>query len=153
MSYRCACAVLTLPLFLLSGCLFTTRKLPVPKAPTITQTATQDQLVKFLNQRWDALDTLYATVEIQASALKTSKGEEKDYTSFPGIIMMRKPEWLRVYGRVPVIGSRMFDMASDGKTFTLYIPSRSMADEGPNSLTKNRRTRSRTCARDSFSTP
>ncbi len=136
MSYRCACAVITLPLFLLSGCLFTTRKLPVPKAPTITQTATPDQLVKFLNQRWDALNTLYATVEIQASALKTSKGEEKDYTSFPGIIMMRKPEWLRVYGRVPVIGSRMFDMVSDGKTFTLYIPSRSIAYEGPNSLNK-----------------
>ncbi|HET6168534.1 MAG TPA: hypothetical protein VFE01_00080 [Terracidiphilus sp.] len=92
--------------------------------------------MKLLDQRWDALNTLYATVEIQASALKTSQGEEKDYTTFPGIIMMRKPEWLRVYGRVPVIGSRMFDMVSDGETFTLYIPSRSMAYEGPNSLNK-----------------
>jgi outer membrane lipoprotein-sorting protein len=135
-SYRPASAVLALPLVLLSGCLFTTRKLPVPKAPTVTQTATPEQLVKLLNQRWDALNTLYATVEIQASALKTRQGEEKDYTSFPGIIMMRRPEWLRVYGRVPVIGSRMFDMVSNGKTFTLYIPSRNIAYEGPNSLNK-----------------
>jgi outer membrane lipoprotein-sorting protein len=131
-----ASVLLLLPMFLLSGCLFTTHRLPVPKAPTVTQTATPEELVKLLDQRWDALNTLYATVEIQASALKTSQGEEKDYTTFPGIIMMRKPEWLRVYGRVPVIGSRMFDMVSDGQTFTLYIPSRSMAYEGPNSLNK-----------------
>jgi outer membrane lipoprotein-sorting protein len=134
--YRRIPVFLALPLFLLSGCLFTTRRLPVPKAPTVTQTATPEELVKLLDQRWDSLNTLYATVEIQASALKTSQGEEKDYTTFPGIIMMRKPEWLRVYGRVPVIGSRMFDMVSDGQTFTLYIPSRSMAYEGPNSLNK-----------------
>lgn len=136
MKSRCAFVALTLPLLLLSGCLFTTRRLPVPKAPTVTQTVTPDELVKLLNQRWDTLNTLYATVEIQASTLKTSQGEEKDYTTFPGIIMMRKPEWLRVYGRVPVIGSRMFDMVSDGKTFTLYIPSRTIAYEGPNSLNK-----------------
>ncbi len=135
-NYRCVSVALTLPLFFLSGCLFTTHKLPVPKTPTVTQTVTPEVLVKLLNQRWDALSTLYATVEIQASTLKTSQGEEKDYTTFPGIIMMRKPEWLRVYGRVPVIGSRMFDMVSDGKDFTLYIPSRSMAYEGPNSLNK-----------------
>lgn len=128
--------MLTLPLLLLSGCLFTTRKLPVPKEPTITQTVTPDELVKRLNQRWDAINTFYTNVEIQASALKTKEGVEKDYTTFPGIIMMRKPEMLRVYGRVPVIGSRMFDMVSDGKNFTLYIPSRDIAYEGPNSLNK-----------------
>ncbi len=135
-SVRCTTGVLFLPLLMLTGCMFTTRRLPVPKAPTITQTVTPEELVKLVDQRWDALDTLYATVEIQASALKTSEGVEKDYTTFPGIIMMRKPEWLRVYGRVPVIGSRMFDMVSDGKTFTLYIPSRDIAYEGPNSQNK-----------------
>ena len=66
--------------------------------------------------------------------LKTKEGIEKDYTSFPGIIMMRQPEMLRVYGRVPVIGTRMFDMISDGKDFTLYIPSKSLAYKGPNEL-------------------
>jgi hypothetical protein len=49
---------------------------------------------------------------------------------------MRKPEMLRVFGRVPVIGTRMFDMVSDGKDFTLYIPSRSKAVKGSNSLKK-----------------
>jgi outer membrane lipoprotein-sorting protein len=132
-------AVVTLPLaMLLCGCslISTTHKLPVPIAPASIQTATADDLVAQLNKRWTGLDTLYATVEIQASVLKTKEGLAKDFTTFRGIIMMRKPEMLRVYGRVPVIGTRMFDMASDGKTFTLYIPSRSKAVKGSNKLKK-----------------
>jgi outer membrane lipoprotein-sorting protein len=43
---------------------------------------------------------------------------------------------LRVLGQVPVLGTRMFDMASDGKNFTLYIPSKSLAVKGANDLKK-----------------
>lgn len=135
-SCRVLLAFLALPVVLLSGCRFTTRHLPVPKAPSIVRDATAEELADQLNQRWNALNSMYATVEIQASTLKTKEGVEKDYTSFPGIIMMRKPEMLRVYGRVPVIGTRMFDMVSDGSNFTLYIPSRSLAYKGPNALNK-----------------
>jgi outer membrane lipoprotein-sorting protein len=136
-SYRCAtAAALALPALLLSGCLFTTRKLPVPKAPSMVQTVTPDELVARLNQRWAALESLNATVEIQASVLKTKEGVAKDYTTFRGHILIRKPELMRVLGQVPVLGTRMFDMASDGKTFTLYIPAMSKAVKGSNSLKK-----------------
>jgi hypothetical protein len=128
-------AVLTLPL-LLTGCLFTTRKLPRPKAPLVVQTATPDELVARLNQRWAGLESLNASVEIQASVLKTKEGVARDYTSIRGLILMRKPEMLRVYGRVPVIGTRAFDMVSDGKDFTLWIPSKNKAFKGLNSLKK-----------------
>jgi hypothetical protein len=60
----------------------------------------------------------------------------KDYTSIRGIILMLKPEMLRVYGRVPVLGTRMFDMVSDGKDFTLWIPSKNMAFKGANTVNK-----------------
>jgi outer membrane lipoprotein-sorting protein len=130
-------AALFLPL-LLSGCfmLSTTRRLPVPKAPAITQTVAPEELVARLNQRWAALDSLNATVEIQASVMKSKEGLAKDYTTIRGIILMRKPEMLRVYGRVPVIGTRVFDMVSDGTNFTLYIPSKNKAVKGSNSLKK-----------------
>lgn len=128
-------------MLLLSGCLFTTRKLPVPRRPEIVQTVTPDELVQRLNQRWDAMKTLNATVEIQASVLKSKEGIAKDYTSFRGHILMRKPEELRVLGQVPVLGMTMFDMASDGKRFTLYIPSRKKAVEGPAKLTKKSKSR------------
>jgi outer membrane lipoprotein-sorting protein len=132
---RLAAAVLALPL-LLSGCMWTTRKLPIPKAPSLVQTVAADELVNRLNHRWDALDSLYAKVEIQASVTKTKEGLSKDYTTFGGIIMIRKPELLRVYGRVPVLGTRMFDLTSDGKDFTLFVPSSNKAVKGSNSLKK-----------------
>ena len=97
---RLALASLAFPL-LLSGCfvISTHRKLPVPKAPAVVQTATPDELVAQLNKRWDALESLTATVEIQAQrVLKTKEGEAKDYTTIRGDILMRKPEMLRVLG-------------------------------------------------------
>lgn len=124
--------------FALSGCflLSTTRKLPVPKAPAIVQVATAEELVSSVDQRWSALDTLNATVEIQASVLKTQEGVAKDYTSFRGHILMRKPEFLRVYVQVPVLGTAAVDMATDGKTFDVYIPLKNKVIEGNNNSTK-----------------
>jgi outer membrane lipoprotein-sorting protein len=130
-------AALFLPL-LLSGCfiLSTTRKLPVPKAPSIVQKLAPEDLVAQLNQHWTALQSLNATVDIQASTLKTKEGLAKDYTTIRGHILMRKPNLLRVLGQVPMLGTRMFDMASDGKDFTLYIPLKKKAYKGSNSLKK-----------------
>ncbi len=132
---RISAMVLALAALPLSGCLFTTRKLPIPTAPQVTQTATPEDLVKQINNRWDHLNTLYAKVEVQLTTKKAQQGTEKDWSSFPGIVMMRKPEMLRVYGRVPVIGSPMFNMASDGKNFTLYVNAKNIAYKGPIELT------------------
>jgi hypothetical protein len=129
---RAASAFLVLPLLLLSGCLFTTRKLPVPRAPQVTQTATGEELVEQINKRWDALQSLNVTVEIQASVTNAKKGVATDITSIRGHILMRKPEMVRVLGQVPVLGTRAFDMASDGKTFTLLIPPKGVAYKGSN---------------------
>jgi len=136
MNARCRLAsagALFLPL-LLSGCLFTTHKLPVPKAPLVTQTVTPEDLVTRVNQRWAALNSLTATVEIQPSVLKTKEGLATDYTSLRGHILMRKPEMLRVVGTI--LGVKAFDMASDGKDFTLSVPFKGKAFKGSNSLKK-----------------
>lgn len=126
------------PSLLLSGCFifFTTRKLPVPMAPAVVQTVTPEQLVARLNERWGALDTMTAKVEMLTSVLRTKEGVAKDYTRVEGIIVMRKPEQLRVLGRAPVIGLELFDMASNGKNFTLYIPSKNIAYKGSTTLKK-----------------
>lgn len=126
-------AALFLP-FLLTGCsLFpTTRKLPIPKAPLVVQTATPEQLVARLDQRWDALHTLTAKVEIQASIIKSKQGVAKDYPTVDGHILMRKPAMLRVVGQM--FGMRVFDMASDSKVFILSIPSKNKVIEGSNAL-------------------
>jgi outer membrane lipoprotein-sorting protein len=129
---RAATVGLMLPLLLLSGCLFTTRKLPVPRYPSVIQTANGEELVARLNQKWDALQSLNVTVEILASVTKQNEGISRDYTRIRGHILMRKPEMMRVLGQVPVLGTRAFDMASDGTRFTLLIPAKSTAYVGLN---------------------
>lgn len=120
----------------ISGCTLipTTRKLPIPKPPEVTQTAEGAQLVEQLNQHWKALESLTATVELQASVIKSKEGGAKDYPSLRGHILMRKPGNLRVLGQY--FGVRSFDMASDGNNFTLYIPPQSRAILGSNTLRK-----------------
>ena len=114
-------AALFLPLVLTGCSLFpTTRKLPVPKAPVIEQYISPEDLVERLNHRWEAIKTLTAKVEFRASVNKTKEGIATDYPSVEGHILIRKPESLRVVGQM--IGVRVFDMASDGKCFTLSIP-------------------------------
>ena len=121
---RPACALALLLPLLLTGCslLPSTRKLPTPKAPAITQTVTPEELVAHLNRNWEALNTLNLGVDIQASMVKTKEGAETDEPSFPALIYMGKPEMLRVFGRVPLIHTELFDMVSDGKEFTLFVP-------------------------------
>jgi outer membrane lipoprotein-sorting protein len=126
---------LLLPL-MLSGCLWRTRKLPIPRQPQSIMTVPPDQMVTQINDRWEKLHTLQATVEIQASLENADKGTARDYTSFPGFIVLRKPGMLRVLGLVPVIRSTMFDMATDGKSFQLYIPSKSKVIKGSNTVKK-----------------
>ena len=135
---RLACLTVLAVTPMLSGCFvfYTTRRLPVPKAPAITQIATPDELVDRLNKRWAALNTMTAKVEIQASVLKTEKGVATDYTTVGGNILFSKPEKLRVLGRAPVVGLKLFDMASDGKNFTLYVPSKKIAYKGSSKVTK-----------------
>ena len=130
-------SALALPL-LLSGCfmLSTTRKLPVPVAPSNVQTLSAEDLVTQLNQRWDTLQTLSATVEMQLSVFKTTAGEATDYTTIPTVILLRKSQMLRVYGMVPVIRTRAIDMVSDGKKFTIWIPSKNKAIKGSNKPNK-----------------
>jgi outer membrane lipoprotein-sorting protein len=116
------CGVLLLPL-LLTGCSFflpTNRKLPMPKTPLVTQNISPEELVSRLNQRWSAINTLTATVEMQASVTKSKQGVATDYPGVHGNILLRKPSDMRVLGRY--FGVSVFDMASNGDCFTLSIP-------------------------------
>jgi outer membrane lipoprotein-sorting protein len=133
---RLVCAAVLISPLLLAGCniLPTTRHLPVPKAPTITRNATPEQLAAQLNQRWEALNTLTATVEIYATGVKTEQGIATDYPSCRGFILMRKPQMLRVAGTY--FGVKIFDMTSNGSRFTLVMPTKNLVIEGSNKVTE-----------------
>lgn len=126
---------LALPL-LFTGCsiLPMKRHLPVPRPPAKVLTATPEQLVEQVNHRWNSFENLTAEVEIYLTLTKPQEGMATDYPSCRGWIVMQKPEFLRVVGQL--VGVRIFNMASDGKHFTVLIPPKNKAIEGPTSLTK-----------------
>jgi hypothetical protein len=122
--------VACLPMLVLNGCLKHTRILERPQAPAVVLTASAKQLIQAVNQRNDEIHSILATVLIQASVGGAVKGKETDYTSIRGHILLRQPSMLHVLGLLPVIETRAFDMASNGKNFTLLIPPKSEAITG-----------------------
>jgi outer membrane lipoprotein-sorting protein len=130
--HRSGCAAALALSLLLAGCsLFpTTRHLPVPRPATV-QSATPQELVNQLNQSWDALNSMTAKVEIQATVTKTAQGVENDEPTIRAIIVMGKPNKLRVVGTDFAL--KIFDMASNGNRLTLYMPTEKLAFEGASS--------------------
>jgi hypothetical protein len=133
-AYKSLLLLLTLPL--LNGCLVHTRTVKQAKMPTTVMTATADDLIKSINERCQAIHSLSATADFRATVGGPKNGKEKTYTSFTGYILLRKPESVRVIGLVPVLHTRAFDMASDGKTFKVLIPSKNRVIEGTNAVSK-----------------
>ena len=126
----------TLVLPALNGCLWHTRRVPRAVMPAAVLSATPQQLVEIVNRQYDAIHSLSATVEFTATEGGSLKGKERTIAPFSGYIRLQKPESLRVIGFLPVVHTRAFDMASDGKTFKLWIPPKNEVIEGTNTVTK-----------------
>lgn len=119
----------------LSGCLKHTRLLERPQQPTIVLSSSAQQLIQSVDERYDSIHSMNATVLIRASVGGASKGKVTDYTSLRGYILLRQPNMLRVLGLLPVVETRAFDMTSNGKSFTLLIPPKSEAIIGSGTVT------------------
>lgn len=125
--------LILLALPLLNGCLVHTRIVKQAKMPSVVLSASADQLVKAVNDRCNEIHSLSTTVNFQLTEGGPRKGKERTYTSFSGYILQRKPGSLRVAGYLVLPA---FDMATDGESFKLWIPSRNKVFEGSNAVTK-----------------
>ena len=120
----------------LNGCLWHTHRVQKTAVPPALRDADADQLVSMINNLSDSIQTLNATVDFQASVGGASKGKVTEYTSLNGFILLRKPEMVHVVGLVPVLRTHAFELASDGKTFRLLIPSQNKLVQGSNVVGK-----------------
>ncbi|MEO8736707.1 MAG: hypothetical protein ABI380_09230 [Edaphobacter sp.] len=119
----------------LTGCLSHTRIVPRTHLAEVVMSTTLDQLIRQVNTRFDAIQTMKATVEISASTGGSLQGKVTESPSFSGYIFLRKPEDLRVILLVPVLRNQAMDMVSDGKNWKLWIPPRNRAMEGTSQVT------------------
>lgn len=120
----------------LAGC--AVRETTVAKAPANVplQTATKADLVAKFNEIAESIRSINAGVAMQWTASSTYTGVIKQYPRLNGFILAQKPEMIRVIGQAPVIGTNIFDMVSDGKTFSIYVPSKNQFLTGPAKLEK-----------------
>ncbi|MFZ0799900.1 MAG: DUF4292 domain-containing protein [Terriglobales bacterium] len=118
--------------FPLSGCLFRTRALERQFSNRPLKTATQQQLIEYVNTQATAIQSIQATVDIDASAGDPKNGRITDYKEIRGYVLARKPAMLRMKGLMPVVRNTAFDMVSDGKDFKLWIPPRNKFVVGSN---------------------
>jgi len=128
--------LLTLGVFPLSGCLFRTRKVESHLSTAPLKSATQQELVDYINLQAAKLQSMQATVDINTSVGDQKKGEVTDYQEIRGYVLARKPAMLRMKGLLPVVRNTAFDMVSDGQKFKLWIPPKNRFFIGVNSETE-----------------
>jgi hypothetical protein len=106
----------------LTGCLFHSRKVERQVSTAPLKSASQQDLIDFINFQAGRIKTLQATVDIDTSVGGAQRGKVTDYKQIRGYVLVRKPEMLRMIGLMPIVRNRAFDMVSDGKEFKLWIP-------------------------------
>lgn len=106
----------------LSGC--AVRKTRVVPAPRPALTASLDELLRRIDGERDAVRTLDATVELLPTAGSEHSGVIEEYHDVRAFILAERPGRIRLIGQAPLVRTNVFDMASDGARFELYIPSK-----------------------------
>jgi outer membrane lipoprotein-sorting protein len=120
-------------LLAISGCGFrSSHPVKMRTSTAVLKEATRDELVQSINANAEKLKTLKATVDIDSSELLVKKDKVKDNPQVAGLILVRKPEMLRMRIYVPVLHNVMADMVSNGKTFELASPIKSKFYVGSN---------------------
>ncbi len=106
----------------LTGCLFRSRRVERQLSTAPLKSATQAELIDYVNAQAAKIKTLQATVDIDTSVGGIKKGKVTDYQQIRGYILARRPAMLRMIGLMPIVRNRAFDMVSDGRDFKLWIP-------------------------------
>ncbi len=104
-------------------------------APDKVLSASFSDLVQSANSRYDHIDSMNASIEIQVSTGGGKNGKVVDYSAFPGYLLLRKPGDLRVLLFTPVGHVQAIDMVTNGTTFTMHIPYQKRAITGSNAIT------------------
>ena len=85
----------------LTGCLFRARKVEVLYSKAPLKTATQQQLLDYINTQASKIQSLQATVDIDTSVGGVKNGKVTDYQQIRGYVLVRKPAMLRMMGNPP----------------------------------------------------
>jgi hypothetical protein len=119
----------------LTGCLVHTHSVLKARPPEIVYGASLDQLLKQVDDRYSAFNSMTGFVQVVACTGGSRKGEVTCYPAFTGFIIISKPEDIVVRLQVPLLGGEALNMVSDGKNFKMIIRYESCAIVGSDVVT------------------
>src|SRR6267378_2592646 len=108
----------------------TTTRLP-PRTRPVVRDATREELLEKYNEIAHGVKSVNATVELKPTAGSKYSGVIEEYHEAKAFLLAQRPAQIRMIGQAPVIGKTIFDMASDGETFRVSIPSKNKFLVGP----------------------
>src|SRR6266568_2397077 len=97
----------------------------------IAKDATREELLEAYNLIARGTKTLNATVELKPTAGSKYSGVIDEYHEVKAFLLAARPAKIRLIGQAPVVGTTVFDMASDSETFRVSIPSKKKFLVGP----------------------
>lgn len=95
-----------------------------PGAKPVLKDATREELLDKYNQIATGVKSVNATVMLRPTAGSKYSGVIEEYHEVKAFLLAQRPAEIRVIGQAPVIGTTVFDMASDAETFWVSIPSK-----------------------------
>ncbi len=117
------------------GCAVSHKTVVKPPQASVPQlAATKEQLLDAYNRQAQAIQSLNAGVTMKLTAGSAYSGVIEQYHEVNGFILAARPADIRVIGQAPVVNKNIFDMVSDGSTFSIYIPSKNRFIVGPANL-------------------
>jgi outer membrane lipoprotein-sorting protein len=100
-----------------------TTNLPSQSKPVVRD-ATREELLDRYNEIARGVKSVNSTVDLKPTAGSKYSGVIEEYHDVKAFLLAQRPDQVRMIGQAPVVGTTVFDMASDGQTFRVYIPSK-----------------------------
>ena len=102
-----------------------TRKTTVPPvARPVSKDASREELLEKYNSLAASVKSLNATVELKTTAGSKYSGLIQEYHEVKAFLLAARPANVRMVGQAPVINKTIYDMASDGKEFRVWLPTK-----------------------------
>src|SRR5262252_4971420 len=101
------------------------RRTTVPQSERpVAKDATREELLEKYNAIASGVNTVNSTVELKTTAGSKYSGLIQEYHEVKAFLLAARPANVRMVGQAPVIGKTIFDMASDGNQFRVWLPTK-----------------------------
>src|SRR5690349_13778902 len=90
----------------------------------VAKDATREELLENYNAFAASVHSVNSTVELKTTAGSKYSGLIQEYHEVKAFLLAARPANVRMVGQAPVIGKTIFDMASDGNEFHVWLPTK-----------------------------